>query len=134
MSNKKMTAAETVLAELEIEGYEFAPGITIPKPSQRTIEAAGALVDSFPKEDGTLTAEQAVELFQVLLGPQYADVMEYLETFPIEGYPALLADLFVNVLSNVPRETDIEKLTDSLGDDVQARWIARNPGDTKLFD
>lgn len=135
MSNKKMTAAEKVIAELGIEAYEFAPGITIQRPSQRVIEAAGVLVDNMPhSEEEGLTVEQAMELFKVLLGDQYADVMEYLETFPVEGYPALFADLFVNVFSMVPREHKISDLTDSLSGEVVTRWKALNPEDSDLFD
>lgn len=134
VTNQKLTAAEQILVDHGLEeGYRFAPNITIRYPSQRVVQAASVIADGFP-DDGPPTPEQVTSLFQALMGDQYAAVMEYLETFPVEAYPALFADLFVNVLSMVPRDMDADALVDSLANDVAAKWKIINPQDEHLFD
>ena len=100
------TAAERILAEKKLDkGYHFAPGITIMAPSKARAEHIATLVD----EIGDQSDEDDIKLiFQAILGEQYGPVMDYLDDFPIEGYPDLLADLLEGLLGLVPKQRDME--------------------------
>lgn len=118
----QLSAAERILAEKAISGgYKFAPGITIHPPSKKDAERMGALVESLDTDNPT--EEDVLGILSVLLGDQYKPVMDYLDDFPVEGYPELFADLFTNLLQMVPKSVDVEGV---MGE-AEVKWRASRP-------
>lgn len=116
------TAAERILAEKKISGgYRFAPGITIHAPSKRSAERIATLMEGVDAENPS--EDDIALVFQALLGDQYLAVMDYLDDFPVEGYPELFADLFENLLKLIPHERDVAEF---MGE-AETRWKAIRP-------
>ncbi len=118
-----LTAAERIREELNISGgYRFAPGITIHAPSKRDAElmvAAMEGIDMSNPSDADVTM-----MLRAILGDSYDRVMDYLENFPVEGYPALFVDLFENLLRLVPSGTvDPDEFIQA----AEVRWRTARP-------
>lgn len=122
----EVSAAERIWREKELSGgYLFAPGIRIHPPSKRTADNIAAMFDDTPADE--FTEADVMLVLKALMGDQYEAVYEFLEDFPVEGYPELFEDLFENLLLLVPQIRDMDKFMES----AEAKWRRARPD---LFD
>jgi hypothetical protein len=118
----QLTAAERIRAEKKISGgYRFAPGITIHPPSKKDAETMAVLMEGI--DINNPSDEEMAQVLRVLLGDQYQPVMDFLDDFPVEGYPDLFADLFTNLLQLVPHAVDVDAILES----AEAKWRVARP-------
>lgn len=122
----ELTAAERIRKELNVSGgYKFAPGITIHAPSKKDADRIAGMVAGI---DTSAPSESDIAIIlEALLGDQYKPVMEFLESYPVEAYPALFMDLFENLLLLVPQAPNVDELVDA----AESRWRRARPD---LFD
>lgn len=122
----ELTAAERIRKELNVSGgYKFAPGITIHAPSKKDADRIAGMVAGI---DTSAPSESDIAIIlEALLGDQYGPVMEFLESYPVEAYPALFMDLFENLLLLVPQAPNVDELVDA----AESRWRRARPD---LFD